>query len=50
MSRHLLAGGVLLVEPWFTPEQWYAGRVSTVTHDAEGVDGRGLYIGTKTAE
>jgi ubiquinone/menaquinone biosynthesis C-methylase UbiE len=111
MSRHLLPGGVLLVEPWFTPEQWSVGRVSTilvekpdikivrmshsgmkgkislldfhylvgtpkgikqivehhefglfthaeyldafrkagvdVIHDPEGVDGRGLYIGTK---
>ena len=111
MSRHLLSGGVLFVEPWFTPEQWNVGRVSTilvekpdikivrmsrggikgkislldfhylvgtskgikqivehhefglfthaeymnsfkragldVTHDPEGVDGRGLYIGTK---
>ncbi len=111
MSRHLLSGGVLLVEPWFTPEQWHVGNVSTievkkpdikifrmshsgkkgkislldfqyligtpkgiqhiteqhefglfsdeeymnafkksglnVTHDIEGVDGRGLYIGTK---
>jgi ubiquinone/menaquinone biosynthesis C-methylase UbiE len=111
MSRHLLPNGVLLVEPWFTPEQWSVGRVSTilvdkpefkivrmsrsgqkgtislldfhylvgtsrgiqqiaehhefglfshaeymnaftragldVIHDAEGVDGRGLYIGTK---
>ena len=111
MSRHLLHGGVLLVEPWFTPEQWHVGRVSTifvdkpelkivrmsaggrkgkasllefeyligtpkgiqhikehhefglftheeymkamtkaglqVTHEPEGVDGRGLYIGVK---
>jgi ubiquinone/menaquinone biosynthesis C-methylase UbiE len=111
MSGHLLAGGVLLVEPWFTPEQWHPGRASMtqvdkpelkivrmsysgqrgkistiefqyligtskgiehsvemhelglfthkenidafkaakldVTHDAEGLDGRGLYIGTK---
>jgi ubiquinone/menaquinone biosynthesis C-methylase UbiE len=111
LSRHLLPGGVLLVEPWFTPEQWTLGRVSTifvdkpdvkivrmshsgkksrvavlefqyligtsqglehlrehhefglftheeymdaftrarlnVTHDPEGVDGRGLYIGKK---
>ena len=110
MCRHLLPGGVLLVEPWFSPEQWNRGRVSTilvnkpdikivrmsrggirgrislldfqyligtskeiqhikehhefglfsheeymgaftkaginVTHDPEGVDGRGLYIGT----
>ena len=26
MSRHLLPGGVLLIEPWFTPEQWPIGR------------------------
>jgi ubiquinone/menaquinone biosynthesis C-methylase UbiE len=30
MSHHLLPGGVLLVEPWFTPEQWNVGRVSTI--------------------
>lgn len=111
MARHLLPGGVLLVEPWFTPEQWNPGRVSMtqverpdvkivrmsysgqkrkistvefqyligtsrgieyeaeihelglfahqeyleafkaaglkVTHDPQGVDGRGLYIGVK---
>jgi ubiquinone/menaquinone biosynthesis C-methylase UbiE len=113
MSRHLFPGGVLLVEPWFSPEQWHVGHISTiyvdkserkifrmshsgkrgkvsllafqyligtakgieyiiehhefglfthqeylqafkkagldVTYDAEGVDGRGLYIGTKPA-
>jgi len=27
MSQHLLHGGVLLIEPWFTPEQWKTGRV-----------------------
>lgn len=111
MSKHLVAGGVLLIEPWFTPEQWSVGRVGAihvdqpdvkivrmshsgkkgkvallsfhyligtskgvehslemhelalfshqeymdafnaarlnVTHDAEGLAGRGLYIGTK---
>jgi ubiquinone/menaquinone biosynthesis C-methylase UbiE len=111
MSRHLLPGGVLLVEPWFSEEQWNAGRVSInrvekpdikivrmalarkrgrvshlefqyligtskgiehltehldlglfaheeymevftraglrVTHDLEGIFGRGLYIGTR---
>jgi ubiquinone/menaquinone biosynthesis C-methylase UbiE len=30
MSRHLLPGGVLLIEPWFTPEQWTVGRVVTI--------------------
>jgi ubiquinone/menaquinone biosynthesis C-methylase UbiE len=110
MSKHVLPGGVLLIEPWFTPKQWQPGRVSmtqinqpdlkivrmslskqrgklsliefqyligtpkgfqhekeihelglfthkdyldafkaaglNVTHDLEGLDGRGLYIGT----
>lgn len=27
MARHLLSGGVLLIEPWFTPKQWHPGRV-----------------------
>ena len=109
MGNHLLSGGVLLVEPWFRPEQWHPGRASmtqvnqpdlkivrmsysrqrgkisfidfeyligtakgiehyteihelglfthqeymdafkaaklTVTHDPEGLDGRGLYVG-----
>jgi ubiquinone/menaquinone biosynthesis C-methylase UbiE len=30
MSRHLLPGGVLLVEPWFSREQFNVGRVSTI--------------------
>jgi ubiquinone/menaquinone biosynthesis C-methylase UbiE len=113
MARHLVPGGVLIVEPWFTPEQWKTGRVSAlfvdqpdikisrmniseangnlsffvfhymvatsqgveyfterhelglfaheeylgafqeagleVSHDPEGLDGRGLYIGIKLA-
>src|SRR5262245_59183083 len=28
MSRHLLPGGVLLVEPWFSEEQWKPGRAA----------------------
>lgn len=27
MAQHLLPGGVVLVEPWFTPDQWNSGRV-----------------------
>jgi ubiquinone/menaquinone biosynthesis C-methylase UbiE len=30
MAQHLLPGGVLLVEPWFTPKQWNPGRVFTL--------------------
>jgi SAM-dependent methyltransferase len=112
MADHLLQGGVLVVEPWFTPDQWDVGKVGAlfvdqpdlkvsrmslgevegnlsilnfhymvgtpqgvgyfierhelglftqeeyleafreagleITHDPEGLDGRGLYIGLKT--
>jgi ubiquinone/menaquinone biosynthesis C-methylase UbiE len=27
MSNHLKAGGVLVIEPWFTPDSWNAGTV-----------------------
>jgi len=30
MVQHLLPGGVLLVEPWFTPREWHTGRVFTL--------------------
>jgi ubiquinone/menaquinone biosynthesis C-methylase UbiE len=33
MTKHLLPGGVLIVEPWFTPEQWNPGRVSALFVD-----------------
>ena len=28
MARHLKPGGVLIVEPWFSPEQWTVGHLS----------------------
>ena len=33
MADHLVSGGVLLVEPWFTPEHWTTGRVSALFVD-----------------
>src|SRR3990172_2843951 len=33
MTRQLLPGGLLIVEPWFTPEQWKPGRVSALFVD-----------------
>lgn len=33
MARHLEPGGVLLVEPWITPEAWLGGMVSVETAD-----------------
>jgi len=54
MVRHLTPGGVLLIEPWFTPETWYPGNVSARFIDAPNlkiarintscVDGRLSYM------
>src|SRR5215470_13672837 len=27
MAHHLTPGGVLLIEPWFTPDMWYPGHI-----------------------
>jgi SAM-dependent methyltransferase len=35
--RHLAPGGVVVVEPWFAPDAWQAGRVYTRTVEADGV-------------
>lgn len=28
MSRHLAPGGLLIIEPWFTPEQYWTGTIT----------------------
>jgi ubiquinone/menaquinone biosynthesis C-methylase UbiE len=33
MSRHLVAGGLLIIEPWFPPEVWHAGTVHAMLID-----------------
>jgi ubiquinone/menaquinone biosynthesis C-methylase UbiE len=33
MSAHIYPGGVLLVEPWFTPEQWHPGGLHATSVD-----------------
>ncbi|HSJ59379.1 MAG TPA: class I SAM-dependent methyltransferase [Anaerolineae bacterium] len=33
MARHLAPGGLLLVEPWFTPEGWHPNTVHSVFVD-----------------
>ena len=27
MAHHLAPGGILLIEPWFTPDTWYPGQI-----------------------
>ena len=34
-KKHLNPNGLILIEPWFTPEQWKPGRVSMVTAETE---------------
>ncbi|MEU1312564.1 class I SAM-dependent methyltransferase [Streptomyces cinnamoneus] len=34
-ARHLVPAGVLVVEPWFTPEMWEPGKTH-VTHHSDG--------------
>jgi SAM-dependent methyltransferase len=36
MNKHLAPGGVLLIEPWFTPGQWSIGRVKTILIEKPG--------------
>lgn len=36
MTRHLNPGGLLVVEPWFTPDQWVPGRFDVLDHEADG--------------
>ena len=36
LARHLAPGGVLLVEPWFSPEAWIPGRPHLLTHEEPG--------------
>ncbi|PIP23973.1 MAG: SAM-dependent methyltransferase [Candidatus Nealsonbacteria bacterium CG_4_10_14_0_2_um_filter_38_17] len=37
MSRHLKPGGVLVVEPWFSPAQWKVGKPATIFIDKPGL-------------
>ena len=37
MERHLLPGGVLFIEPWFTPEEWHEGSVHASFVDQPGL-------------
>jgi hypothetical protein len=37
MAAHVAPGGVLLVEPWITPERWMPGRPHLLTAEREGL-------------
>jgi SAM-dependent methyltransferase len=37
LAAHVADGGVLLVEPWITPDAWMPGRPHVLAADAEGI-------------
>jgi SAM-dependent methyltransferase len=37
MKKHTKQGGYIIIEPWFTPENWHAGYVSIVNGESNGI-------------
>ncbi|HEU5361698.1 MAG TPA: class I SAM-dependent methyltransferase [Gaiellaceae bacterium] len=37
LARHVAPRGLLLVEPWITPDAWVPGRPHVLAHDEEGL-------------
>jgi ubiquinone/menaquinone biosynthesis C-methylase UbiE len=37
MARHANPGGVVIVEPWFRPEEWLPGTIGVLDREAEGL-------------
>lgn len=37
MARHLGDGGVVIIEPWFTPDQWTPGHIQVIDEAADGL-------------
>lgn len=36
-KQHLNPDGLVIVEPWFTPDQWYVGKVHLLTHEKDDI-------------
>lgn len=43
-ARHLRPGGLLLLEPWFTPEQYWSGHITANDVDAPDMTIRWMYL------
>ena len=44
MTRHLLPGGLLIIEPWFTPDAWNPGTVHATLRSKSALSFRILLI------
>lgn len=49
MADHLRPGGVLLIEGWYSPEQWPAGRMATHITSEDGI-GVGRMVASTSSE
>lgn len=36
-KQHLNPEGLVIVEPWFTPDQWYVGKLHMLTHEKDDI-------------
>jgi len=36
MARHVADDGVVIVEPWFTPDEWIPGHIHVLDHEHDG--------------
>ena len=36
MARHVAGDGMLVVEPWFTPDEWIPGHIHVLDHERDG--------------
>lgn len=43
MRRHLREGGVILIEPWFSPDSFWTGAVTTNATSSAGVEAAWMY-------
>jgi ubiquinone/menaquinone biosynthesis C-methylase UbiE len=50
LARHLNPGGLVLVEPWFTPEQYWTGTVTANFLDEPGFKLAWMYHSTREGE
>jgi SAM-dependent methyltransferase len=37
ISKHLVPGGIILIEPWFEPDAWTVGYTDLTTYDVENL-------------
>ncbi|CAN5610026.1 hypothetical protein BH23GEM9_BH23GEM9_23430 [soil metagenome] len=50
MARHVAAGGLLVIEPWFTPEQYWVDRLTANFTDEPDLKIAWMYVSRRVAD